>query len=144
MLRTFVDDSGSNSNSPLMVLAALVSSTEQWKKFSDDWNTALNQAPKIEYYKSSEYVTLTRCFSKISREDADRKTGILADVLLSHSFYGRVSCIIWDEYRDHVEPRIPMRRGKPQFPVFTNPYFICFHDVISMVCMNRLGVVSGG
>jgi len=60
----FVDDSGSEPQSPIFFLGGLISSAEQWAVFSDDWALALAEPPALEYFKMSEAASLQGQFAK--------------------------------------------------------------------------------
>lgn len=53
-LQAFVDDSGSEPQSPVMVLAGHISSTARWLSFADEWREALLKPPGLAYFKASE------------------------------------------------------------------------------------------
>jgi Protein of unknown function (DUF3800) len=50
----YIDDSGSEPQSPIFFLAGFIASVEQWAAFSNEWTTALAQPPKLEYFKTNE------------------------------------------------------------------------------------------
>jgi hypothetical protein len=54
----YVDDSGSSPREAIFVLAGLLSTVEEWAKFSNKWVLALSQPPKLDYFKMSEAASL--------------------------------------------------------------------------------------
>jgi len=54
MLQGYFDDSGSESVSPLFVVAGYVLASEKWADFADEWKAALLKRPKIDYLKMRE------------------------------------------------------------------------------------------
>jgi len=54
ILQAHIDDSGSEPDSPLFVLAGFVARAADWAKFSDEWRAALDQPPRLEYFKMKE------------------------------------------------------------------------------------------
>ena len=135
MFGAFVDDSGSDTGSWLMVLAGLVSTQEQWKAFADEWQTTIDASPSIDYYKASEYVSLTKCFEGFSHDEADAKTLALAKVISRHAHYGVASLVLWEDFNKHVTPRTYPAgwRNRPTYRGYEHPYFICFADVVSLI-----------
>lgn len=49
----FGDDSGSHSESPMMILAAVVAENEVWKRFSDVWWNALISDKPLKPFKGA-------------------------------------------------------------------------------------------
>jgi hypothetical protein len=58
VLRAFIDDSGSDRNSPWYVLAGYIGTIEGWGRFDAQWSRVLHQDPRVEYFKSSEAESL--------------------------------------------------------------------------------------
>jgi len=53
VLKAFIDDSGSGSDSPWYVLAGYLGTVEGWDSFDGQWEQVLHEPPRIEYFKSS-------------------------------------------------------------------------------------------
>src|SRR5438128_1432834 len=80
---SFVDETGNDGRSPVMILAALVATADQWKTFSDEWYKVLiGKTPKPLhkgkkgkiYYKTTEADGPRGCFAGFTHEEADIKT----------------------------------------------------------------------
>jgi hypothetical protein len=59
-----VDDSGSEPNSQFFVLAGFIASANNWAAFSDEWQAALDQTPRLEYFKMKEAIRLKDQFDE--------------------------------------------------------------------------------
>jgi len=62
-----IDDTGSEPQSPIFILAGFVTSAERWAAFSGEWQAALDEPPGLEYFKMSQAARL--------QEQFDRKKG---------------------------------------------------------------------
>ena len=60
----YIDDSGNEPQSPVYVLAGFIASVEQWAAFSTDWQAALDEAPRLEYFKMKEAASLHGQFGR--------------------------------------------------------------------------------
>jgi hypothetical protein len=87
---TYIDDSGSEPSSPIFVLGGFVASVEQWAAFSNAWRAALDEAPKLEYFKMSEAASLgahgqfarKRGWNETKR---DKRVALLTDIIKTHA-----------------------------------------------------------
>ena len=52
-LQASIDDSG-RGQKPVFVLAGYVAKSDDWGAFSDEWEIALHERPRIEYFKMRE------------------------------------------------------------------------------------------
>ena len=59
----YVDDSGSEPQSPFFFLAGFISTVERWAAFSNEWDSALGLNPPLEYFKMSEAASFWEQFS---------------------------------------------------------------------------------
>jgi hypothetical protein len=64
VLQASIDDSGNEPSSPIYYLAGFVTTHQQWANFSDEWQAALNESPKLAYFKMSEAEHFRGEFSK--------------------------------------------------------------------------------
>ena len=54
MLTAFIDDSGSEGQGPVFVLAGHLSRTEVWSAFATRWQQVLDEAQSLPYFKMKE------------------------------------------------------------------------------------------
>jgi hypothetical protein len=59
-----VDDSGSEPQSRIFVLAGFVGTPDDWAKFAPEWQAVLDLPPKLDYFKMTEAANLGGQFSR--------------------------------------------------------------------------------
>jgi hypothetical protein len=133
----FIDESGNDGHSPVMVLSALVATGERWKSFSDEWQNELTAPPKIKHFKSYHAATLSGCFAGFVREEAEAKTDRLTSVVLRHIAYGIVELVYNDEFDQIIKGRLyrPNRRLAREMK---DPYFLLFHALVRNIIREQL------
>jgi hypothetical protein len=57
--QAIIDDSGTEPQSRVFVLGGFIASAADWAKFSIDWQTVLDQPPKLSYFKLTEAMSLS-------------------------------------------------------------------------------------
>jgi hypothetical protein len=57
--QAMIDDSGTEPQSPIFVLGGFIAPAAAWTKFSTDWQTVLDQPPKLDYFKLTEAFSLS-------------------------------------------------------------------------------------
>jgi hypothetical protein len=60
----YVDDSGSEPQSPIFYLGGFISSVECWAALSNEWDSALALSPSLDYFKMSEAAGFREQFSR--------------------------------------------------------------------------------
>ena len=60
----YVDDSGSEPQSPIFYLGGFISNVENWAALSNEWDSALALNPKLDYFKMYEAWSFKGQFSK--------------------------------------------------------------------------------
>ncbi|MFZ3340961.1 MAG: DUF3800 domain-containing protein [Terriglobales bacterium] len=144
MLQAFVDDSGSDRQGPVYLLAGYVSSISSWEKFSVLWRKVLDEEPSIEYFKMREAESRKCQFEGWSEGEVDAKIAALIPVIVDHAT-NRIECIFWQEHYDSAikwflgEMRRKMHplEFKKIKDLFEDPYFLAF-DLIMSDYGNRL------
>jgi hypothetical protein len=53
-LQAYVDESGVARDSAFFVVAGFLASHQEWARFTDDWDAALKEPPRVEYFKAAE------------------------------------------------------------------------------------------
>jgi hypothetical protein len=82
------DDSGTDLQGPVVVLAGVAIESGSLTEFSDAWDAALREPPKIEYLKMSEASYRRGQFECWPKEDRNAKLRRLADVLKPYALFG--------------------------------------------------------
>jgi Protein of unknown function (DUF3800) len=101
VLQAFFDDSGNEPSSPLFVLAGLITTHEQWAKFSNEWQAILDGPPRLDYFKMAEAESLRKQFSmkngwnRESRDDTVLKLACLVSKYAIGGVYASLSHDNW-------------------------------------------------
>lgn len=125
MLRAYIDDSGSNGQSPFYVLAGFVATVPAWELFSNEWQAVLEMPPALEYVKASEAHRLRDQFFRTTPEDRGKRLDLLGEITRKHVIAGAGVAIRQEAYNRIIRGNINRR--------FDNPYFICFVGIIDLL-----------
>jgi hypothetical protein len=68
MLQGYMDDSGSEPKGQLFLISGFILETEQWERFSDEWQFQLHRDPRIDYFKMHEAVARVGQFEGWNKE----------------------------------------------------------------------------
>jgi Protein of unknown function (DUF3800) len=130
MLEAFFDDSGSDLQSPVFVLAGFVLPRERWKPFSIAWRNVLDQEPRLNYFKMAEAWSFQGEFKHgWNAALRDQRVFELADLIRNYEPV-RIDCAV---RRDHFNFFRQGLRGD----AWQDPYFICFYYIITL-CVEYL------
>jgi hypothetical protein len=105
MLKAYVDDSGKGEE-PFFVLAALVSSAENWATFADEWEAKLSEAPRIDYFKMREAWARRNQFASFTEEQRDKRVYDLVDIINRRVEFFSFCEINNKDWRDILEGKI--------------------------------------
>ena len=83
VLQACLDDSGEMEETinPVFVLAGFIAESGEWERFSDEWKAALDQSPKIEYFKMVEASGLRGQFAGWCRNEVENKISCLLEII---------------------------------------------------------------
>jgi hypothetical protein len=129
VLQAYIDDSGSEPQSPVFVLAGFVASATQWAAFSNDWQDVLDQEPKLAYFKATQAERLQDEFDRRKGwTSAKRKDRIisLARVIRKHipeKFFVAVGNRQFSKYMKGI--KVPRN-----YHAVDTPYFMLFYHII--------------
>jgi Protein of unknown function (DUF3800) len=100
MLQGYIDDSGSEPNGQSFLLSGFILETEQWERFSDEWQFQLRREPRIEYFKMHEAVAREGQFKGWHKEFVLCKIKDLLSVIEHYAPTG-ISCMTeWSDYQE--------------------------------------------
>lgn len=125
-LRAYVDDSGSEPESPVYVLGGIVLPSDWWKTLCEEWNAVLKAPRPIEYFKASEVGDREKGpFRDFTGPERQQKVNALVDVLCtSHPLALSVS-LEWKIFED-------FRLRNRLSPVAHDPYFFLYYCIIAL------------
>jgi hypothetical protein len=133
MLAGYYDDSADNDT---FVVGGFISTVARWEQFTDDWQSVLDQRPKIGYYKayeanvSPENRKGENQFRGFSRGMILKKEKTLAEVIASHVEYAVYSAINRHDFNSIIMPNV-QRRKRGQGKYIGYEYYYPFHGCIS-------------
>ena len=125
MLICVLDDSGSNKEGPVFVLAGYAAPVSSWEGFSRRWQELLNKEPKLAYFKMKEAHGLRGEFKGWRVEDRDARVMEFADVIKqTERAIGITSAIFWEDFRQVCAefPDVPL-----------HPYDMLFHGSMAVL-----------
>lgn len=128
MLIAHIDDSGSNKQGPVMVLAGYVSRLTPWMDFSQEWQTALDEKPRLAYFKIKEAIRLEEQFGRFKPEQRDERVFKLCSIIQKYVAFGVVASFRWSVFKQ-AQSEAPR--------LFFEPYVILFHGMMSGI-LNRI------
>lgn len=101
ILQAFFDESASEQDGKVLVVAGYIQKAIVWSFFSDAWKTVLDAPPAIEYFHMAEAENLNEQFKGWSAEQRDAKVGALADVIVKFHPWS-ISCSISREKHERI------------------------------------------
>ncbi len=122
MLECFADDSGSDNQGPVFVLAGYVSTEDRWTQFCEEWVSVLNSGPKpLAYFKMVEANSKKGEFLAWKDVDRDSKLIELSEIIQRYALFD-IRCVLrWKDYEE-------VQKCYPQYQV--SPYELLFHQVM--------------
>lgn len=136
MTKAFFDASGTLNQGANYVLAGYFSPLDLWDELAEDWQAALDDSPKIDYFKVREAVLLINQFDGWPRKQADDKLVTFMH-LVSRYVAGGVGIVLpTNLYLQHVRGKIPKEMD--------HPYYICFLACVEITAklMTALGMAG--
>jgi hypothetical protein len=113
-----IDDSGSGGDSSHFVLAGFCAELHIWESFTYHWQKALNELPKINYFKMNEAQQLRGEFEGLDRSQSDAKVDSLIDIIMGHDLLEVAVVVREDDYREILQPVQHRSDNSPYFPAF--------------------------
>jgi len=129
MLVVYFDDSGSNKEGPVMVLAGFGAKATSWMRFSDEWQSALRENPCLAYFKIKEALRLEGQFGRYNPIQRDKRVFKLCSLIRKYAVFGVVGSFKWGDFH----------KAQAQFPKGTfRPYQCLFFGLMSAVVQDLL------
>jgi len=126
-VQAFVDDSGGKGQSKHFVLVGLVSNSERWARFSQEWRHCLDQPPRIAVFKMREAASCTGAFHRFTEEQRDARLRALAQIINRYAEF-----VIWTMIDLEAHAQTWAKLTKPKSEV----YFWPFQTLILGTCFD--------
>jgi hypothetical protein len=125
MLAAFIDDSGSQGEGPVFILGGYVANTNDWKRFSDQWQMALDLPPKLKLVKIQHALRLEEGWGRFKDTQRDERLKRFASIIHSHVMFSVLAVAGWDD----------LRRVKKEFAKYGKftAYGILFHGLMAAI-----------
>jgi Protein of unknown function (DUF3800) len=137
VLQAFFDDSGNEPNSPVFVLAGLITTPQRWAEFSDEWQAALDDQPRLDYFKMAEAEHFNKQFRKANgwtNEKRDERVLQLACLVTKYAIGGIYAYLSHEKFDQWIRSiRSPSRHSGHD-----HPYFTLFHAGVQITAYLRL------
>jgi hypothetical protein len=104
----YVDDSGSQPNSPIFFFGGFLSTVDRWAAFSNEWDSALALSPSLDYFKMSEAASFRGQFEKYRGWNEDNRNDRLvhlAQIINRHALLRASASIrhdLFEKYLRHL------------------------------------------
>ena len=128
MLKGYMDDSGSDPNSPTFVLAGYVLPAVRWAEFSNDWAQELARDPSIDYLhmKETGRDVKTGQFQGWSLDEIEAKLLSLAAVIQAYNPLALAAHAQWSEYEK-------FKRQSHRAANISSPYKALLNEVVRIM-----------
>jgi hypothetical protein len=143
VFQVFIDDSGSEPQSPIFVLAGFIASHDNWARFSDDWQTELERVPKLDYFKMSEAAWLRGQFSRErewTESMRDNRVASFAAIVRKHAAIRVEATMRHDDFNRYMASVPAVSRSL----AIDHPYVMLFFQTILAVALfqDRFGIIE--
>ena len=118
MFKAYFDDSTSDEQTKILVLAGCIQSYKVWANFSMAWEAALASSPSIRYFHMREARQLEGEFDRWKAQDRDNKIRYLATVIEG---YRPWTLVVWVSRVEHdtiLKPIAPYMLRHPYVTLF--------------------------
>jgi uncharacterized protein DUF3800 len=139
MIQAFFDESADNPREEAFIMAGWVSDATLWPLFAAEWTRILHAAPRIEYFKHHEAMSLSGQFEGWLPSDRDAKLTALMRVVCEQRLeYGVVTTFKHASYKALVDGWKPPRKKLKSLPLIRSPYPMCFHTTVATVLQQQV------
>jgi hypothetical protein len=136
-LQGFFDDSGNEPTSLIFILAGFITTNQHWAAFSDEWQLALDEPPRLEYFKMAEAEHFRGQFSKKNgwiNENRDARLLTLANIVAKYAIVRVHVSILHSSFAQWIKSiRNPTRNSAQD-----NPYFALFQSIVQIISYLRV------
>ena len=135
ILRGFLDDTGSDKDSPRYTVAGYVAQLEAWDGPTEKWYDVLKQRPRLGFYRTSDAIALQGQFEHFDEPFRDKRIVELARVISDIPTCFGVSCrVSKEDFETYCKPVF--------HPLYHDPYYLCATVLIEALC-SELTTLTG-
>lgn len=102
MIEAYFDDSGTHSDSTIVVLVGVIGPTPEWDRFEATWKqvlrTPITGKPQLRRFHMTDCVNHTGEFEKYSKAETDLVIRTFRDIILAHNLHGRAIVVPRDDW----------------------------------------------
>lgn len=125
MLQAFIDDSGSEPQSDIFVLAGLISTIERWEKLTREWTNECEVHPPTPDFRMAAANSLRHGYGGNGPRDerkkyCDIRISNLAKIISDNTDILVVIYLNWRNYAEIMKNKIPREIDRPYFYLFWN------------------------
>lgn len=125
MLKSYVDDSGSNPEpNSVFVLAGYLMEEPRWEDFAERWDAQLRRPFAVDYCRMSDAEAGDGPFEGMDRIHRNRKVKDLAEVIRDCHPSALSVVMTWKDYIAHIKGQVD--------PRLDNPYAVLFFKMLAM------------
>lgn len=117
-----------------MVLAGYVSTFTSWIDFSDDWQSALDETPRLSYFKMKEAFRLEEQFGRLRPQERDERVSKFCSIISKHVQFGVVASFKWKT--------LEVVKGEAPAVVLGLPYLMLLSGMMSTVMTHLFAMQS--
>jgi hypothetical protein len=137
------DASGNEPQSPVFVIAGFVAPAAKWADFSAAWQVALDEPPKLDYFKMNEAASMSGQFHKRrawTEEKRDDRLVTLARIIRNHVSVRVSAWIRHDDYNKYILPLPALVRSLS----VDNPYVLLVHQLVLAIAVfgDKHGIIT--
>jgi hypothetical protein len=133
MLVAHIDDSGNNKQGPAFILAGYVATVQQWVKFSDQWQMAMDLKPKLDIVKVQDALRRENHWGRLTAAQRDERLKRFAAIIHKHVRMAVVASASWEDLKrieQEFFPKATVRKEK------FNPYCALFNGLAADLIRN--------
>jgi hypothetical protein len=138
-----IDDSGSEPQSPVFIFAGFVTSAERWAAFSTEWQAALDELPRLDYFKMSEAARLQEQFDRKKGWDEVKRDDRLITLtrIINKYAEARIHASMRNDHFEKYVKAIPVPKRKLGTD---SPYLMVFMQIVLAMAVagDRIGVTD--
>ena len=128
ILQAYIDDSGTQGREPFFCLGGFISTSDNWARFSDEWQSQLDAKPAIPYFSMhSAFFPEKGPFKGWKQQDIEMRVSEFVKIIKNYAMVRVCTVLRRDDYEQVIRGRLPFP------PEIDHPYFLCFWMLVFAV-----------